>query len=398
MAYNTRLGYDPEIKDYAAAIANTVDKAARDSLLQQRQNKIDHLTATGQMNSDWVGNDIVSTWTSTYQPGGWNDDTASYNPLPQSSSGPQIRYNEIYAQQQAAYQQQMQEYQRQMQLYQQQVAQQMASQQAAMAQQMQSVMGMVGNTQPVQQSYDDYLALLRQQYEKAEREQRAAVQAAVDRGVSELSGQVGSIHSGYDDLAREAYIAYMQGKKQLPYSLAAGGLTGGVSESSEVALSAAYQETLNRSERERQAALAGVDSEIAELKASGSLKEAEAAAANATDYASAVSGLYGEMLDAQRAETQRLTNLAMWAGETMLDQQKAASQMQLAAYQQAQENARWQAEQLLQSQKLAYQQEQDAWGRQLDSWDQEQENWERQMALAETLADVGDFSGYRALG
>ena len=34
MAYNTRLGYDPEIKDYAAAIANTVDKAARDSLLQ----------------------------------------------------------------------------------------------------------------------------------------------------------------------------------------------------------------------------------------------------------------------------------------------------------------------------------------------------------------------------
>jgi len=80
MAYDKKLGYDPDIKDYSALIANTTDASTRAALLEQRQNKLNHLESTGGRDAQWADNSVVSTWTSTYQPGGWNDDTASYNP------------------------------------------------------------------------------------------------------------------------------------------------------------------------------------------------------------------------------------------------------------------------------------------------------------------------------
>lgn len=47
MAYDKKLGYDPDIKDYSALIANTTDASTRAALLEQRQNKLNHLESTG---------------------------------------------------------------------------------------------------------------------------------------------------------------------------------------------------------------------------------------------------------------------------------------------------------------------------------------------------------------
>ena len=59
MAYDKTLGYDPDIKDYSALIANTTDASTRAALLEQRQNKLDHLESTGGRDAQWADNSVV---------------------------------------------------------------------------------------------------------------------------------------------------------------------------------------------------------------------------------------------------------------------------------------------------------------------------------------------------
>ena len=298
MAYDRTLGYDPDIKDYSALIANTTDPAVRAALLEQRQNKLDHLETIGKKNTDWADNATVATWTGTYQPGGWNEATASYNPV---------------------------------------------------GGQNQEVTGLTAAAgKGADAAYDRYLGLVQEQYKASAREQDKALTAAVANGVAELRAQAESINQSYDDLARQAYISYMQGAKNLPYTLSVNGLNGGASESALVTLGTAYQENLGASERERLKALRQIDSEIAALRSTGDVERANAAASRAEQEAKTMASMYQRLLDAQLSEAQSIAN-------------QAYRQQQLS------QNA-------------------------------EQEAYERRLMAAKLLADAGDFSGYRALG
>ena len=294
MAYDKTLGYDPDIKDYSALIANTTDASTRAALLEQRQNKLDHLESTGGRDAQWADNSVVSTWTSTYQPGGWNDDTASYNPYVGGSSAP------------------------------------------------------APTLTGADRAHTEYRTLLEDQYEKSAKAQQQAVQAGVDKGVAALRTQAQDLNQSYDDLARQAYIAYMRSSKDMPYRLSVSGLTGGATESAMVSLGTSYQETLGQNERERLSALRQIDSEIAQLVSTGDMEKAQAAANNASEYASALSDIYRSLLSARQNEAQSIAD-------------NAYRQQQLSA-------------------------------------ETQQREYERQLEIAKILAEAGDFSGYARLG
>ena len=295
MAYDKKLGYDPDIKDYSALIANTTDASTRAALLEQRQNKLNHLESTGGRDAQWADNSVVSTWTSTYQPGGWNDDTASYNPYGGSQG---------------------------------------ASLSPALS-------GM-------ERAHTEYRTMLEDQYESSAKAQQQAVQASVDKGVAALRTQARDVNDSYDNLARQAYIAYMNDTKQMPYRLSASGLTGGATESAMVSLGTSYQETLGQNERERLSALRQIDSEIAQLVSTGDMEKAQAAADNASPYASALSDIYRSLISARQNEAQSIA-------------QNAYRQQQLSA-------------------------------------EAQQREYERQLEIAQILAKAGDFSGFARLG
>ena len=295
MAYDKKLGYDPDIKDYSALIANTTDASTRAALLEQRQNKLNHLESTGGRDAQWADNSVVSTWTSTYQPGGWNDDTASYNPYGGSQG---------------------------------------ASLSPALS-------GM-------ERAHTEYRTMLEDQYESSAKAQQQAVQASVDKGVAALRTQARDVNDSYDNLARQAYIAYMNDTKQMPYRLSASGLTGGATESAMVSLGTSYQETLGQNERERLSALRQIDSEIAQLVSTGDMEKAQAAADNASQYASALSDIYRSLISARQNEAQSIA-------------QNAYRQQQLSA-------------------------------------EAQQREYERQLEIAQILARAGDFSGFARLG
>ena len=174
------------------------------------------------------------------------------------------------------------------------------------------------------------------------------MQASVDKGVAALRTQARDVNDSYDNLARQAYIAYMNDTKQMPYRLSASGLTGGATESAMVSLGTSYQETLGQNERERLSALRQIDSEIAQLVSTGDMEKAQAAADNASQYASALSDIYRSLISARQNEAQSIA-------------QNAYRQQQLSA-------------------------------------EAQQREYERQLEIAQILAKAGDFSGFARLG
>ena len=170
----------------------------------------------------------------------------------------------------------------------------------------------------------------------------------MDKGVAALRTQAQDLNQSYDDLARQAYIAYMRSSKDMPYRLSVSGLTGGATESAMVSLGTSYQETLGQNERERLSALRRIDSEIAQLVSTGDMEKAQAAANNASEYASALSDIYRSLLSARQNEAQSIAD-------------NAYRQQQLSA-------------------------------------ETQQREYERQLEIAKILAEAGDFSGYARLG
>ena len=100
--------------------------------------------------------------------------------------------------------------------------------------------------------YDSYLGDLESQYQQMEaaiEAQRAAqlsrIQAQYDAAVEKLERQRPAIEQNYEDTAKQAYTQNMLAKRDLPQQLAAQGLTGGLSESSQLALEADLNAYIN---------------------------------------------------------------------------------------------------------------------------------------------------------
>ena len=196
--------------------------------------------------------------------------------------------------------------------------------------------------------YEAYLGDLESQYQmmlEAMEAQRAAqlarIQAQYDAAVEQLERQRPSIEQNFENTAREAYTQNMIAKRDLPQQLAAQGMTGGLSESSQLALAAEYGNDLNSARRDRDQQMYDLDTQIGSVRAAGA------------DALAGAEGDYNTLLADVR--NNYLANLA----NTRLQQQLA--QMEEKRYQE----------------QLAYQKEQDAIS---NAFNQAQFDWQKEQA------------------
>lgn len=147
--------------------------------------------------------------------------------------------------------------------------------------------------------YEDLIDSIRAQ-QRAEEQRK---QAAINQGVNTLSAQKPVLEQQYQDAAQQAYIQMMQSRKALPQVMGAQGLSGGLSESSLVDLDASYGQNLNALRQQRDQGLAGIDSDIANLRATGDLSLAD----TASQYAQLLGDLAREQMAAAQEERLKYT-------------------------------------------------------------------------------------------
>ncbi len=180
-------------------------------------------------------------------------------------------------------------------------------------------------------------AAAKEEYDKKISSNDSFYAAQLQRSDAEAARLKEGLEEEYALLGKQLYRDYMMDKKNLPQLLAAQGISGGLSESSLVGLGADYQSQLSENERRKFSAMQDVDAATAETRMQLLFDKAEADAKAEEDYA-----------EKQMELVQRREKQAAEAAE------KAAA-----------------------SEKLLY---------------------TRALEKAEALADLGDFSGYRALG
>lgn len=214
----------------------------------------------------------------------------------------------------------------------------------------------------------DYESALR----AAEEASAEALRQQIEQGVNSIYGQKDGLKSTYEEAAQQAYIASMMGQKALPEQLAAQGLTGGATESANLALQTNYGNNLNNLTNTYNEGLTQVERDAANYRATGNISLAQ----NAADY------------------QKQMANAALQAAQ---QQEQLRAQMALAEY-----NARIQAQQAEAQRQWQSQQTQAGWNWQAG---QSQAEWERNKAMKEWemqqdydywLKKLGAKSGYNA--
>ena len=117
----------------------------------------------------------------------------------------------------------------------------------------------------------------RQEMEEQIREQN---RIAVEQGTNRLNAQKANINQAAEDNARQAYIMHMQAKKALPQQLVNQGATGGMTETANLGLQTTYQNNLNDINRNKINAIQEIDNAIVDLKNTGNLATVEQVLAN----------------------------------------------------------------------------------------------------------------------
>lgn len=131
----------------------------------------------------------------------------------------------------------------------------------------------VSETPKASDFYSKYIQALKEQQRAAELQKQAQIDAAVGR----LEAMRPGLKTQYEQGAQQAYIQSMLAKRDLPQQLAAQGLSGGLAESSNLALDTAYQQSRNDLLGDYNAAVNDLNSDIAQVKASGDLSLADTA-------------------------------------------------------------------------------------------------------------------------
>ena len=168
-----------------------------------------------------------------------------------------------------------------------------------------------GSIRPVEW-YEQYLGDMDTRYQEmvdaieAQRaQQRARLRAQYDAAVEQLSRQRPGIDQRFEDGAKEAYIENMMAKRDLPQQLSAQGQTGGLAESSQIALEAAYGNQLRDARRERDRELYDLETRIGDIEAAG----ADALAGADGDYNRMLSDIRSQYLGS-RADLKLKAQLA----------------------------------------------------------------------------------------
>lgn len=122
---------------------------------------------------------------------------------------------------------------------------------------------------------DSYYEQMKGEINRQRREEERARRRAIEAGVGQLQGQIPLLGQQRDDAARQAYIRAQQAQTNMPQQMVAMGVTGGLSESAVMQANAGYQNTKNDLTTAYQNAVSGVNSDIANLRASGDLSLVE---------------------------------------------------------------------------------------------------------------------------
>ncbi len=133
-------------------------------------------------------------------------------------------------------------------------------------------------------------------------DQLAALQA-------QLELQKGENNSYYDDIAAQAYVAKRQAESALPQRLAAYGISGGGSESAQLGLDTSYQNNINANELARQSMLQQLDYQ-------NILAQSQANSDKANIYAQAQKDAFNAYLQQQQWQQQQ--EQAQWERDAWL--------------------------------------------------------------------------------
>lgn len=133
-------------------------------------------------------------------------------------------------------------------------------------------------------------------------DQLAALQA-------QLELQKGENNSYYDDIAAQAYVAKRQAESALPQRLAAYGISGGGSESAQLGLDTSYQNNINANELARQSMLQQLDYQ-------NILAQSQANSDKANIYAQAQKDAFNAYLQQKQWEQQQ--EQAQWERDAWL--------------------------------------------------------------------------------
>lgn len=125
--------------------------------------------------------------------------------------------------------------------------------------------------------FDNY----RTQYTDA---QNKKIDGALQNALAELTAQKENVNRDYSNQARKAYIQYLQNQKNLPQQLKASGITGGLSESSQIALSNNYGEQASENERARLSALQDLDRDALRVRTDAEGQKADLQSELASQY------------------------------------------------------------------------------------------------------------------
>lgn len=221
--------------------------------------------------------------------------------------------------------------------------------------------------------YDAYAERLQKEYD----EQRDLIEKqnrlAVEQGVNRLNAQKNNINQSADDNARQAYIMHMQQKKALPQQLASQGVTGGATETANLGLASDYQNNVNTINQNRANSIQDIDNAIVDLQNTGDLNTVEQVLANNQ----AALAAYKEAFAQKQAYNQWATDFNANRSDT--------------AWEQAYKDKAY-------KDSMAQQELENQWYEKKYDNEQEKEEKDRKLTQAKLMAEMGDFSGLKALG
>lgn len=139
--------------------------------------------------------------------------------------------------------------------------------------------------------------------------QASAVDAQYNALKAQLDLQKGENNSYYDDIAAQAYVAKRQAEAAMPQRLAAYGISGGGSESAQLGLDTSYQNNINANELARQSMLQQLDYQ-------NILAQSQANSDKANIYAQAQKDAYNAFLQQQQWQQQQ--EQAQWERDAWL--------------------------------------------------------------------------------
>lgn len=168
--------------------------------------------------------------------------------------------------------------------------------------------------------------------------QKKALDSYVTQQTNELEAQKSGVNQSAEQAAQEAYISYMQGKKNMAQALAASGYSGGMADSQALALESGYQGNVKDILLNRDNTLNDIDTAINNAKLEGSIQSAQAQAELGRDALSAWQSYINQQNAYANSDFWTKYGYDYQAGQNQLDRDFQAEQTQKGYDFQAGEN------------------------------------------------------------